>query len=136
MLSYWILSDNLCIVRNPTKTICGGQNWQLLCVCGPILKHVCIDLVVHYIPKLTIAWNGLLYPSIINLERLGCKLRNIEGSNPLKGTSFYRFVLNVGHTFWVLNIFSCKVLHEEFILMCARPFSVVVFNKTPLSRNM
>jgi hypothetical protein len=83
----------------------------------PISKHVCIDIVVHYIPKLTIAWNGMLYPSIINLKRLGCKLRNIEGSNPLKGTSFYQFVLNVGYTFWVLNIFSCKVLHEEFILM-------------------
>ncbi len=118
----------MCIGRNPTKTICWGQNWKLLCVCVcvwpldlvkvvPISKHVCIDLVVHYIPRLTIAWNGMLYPSIINLGRLGCKLHNIKGSNPLKGTSFYRCVLNVGHSFWVLNIFSCKVFHEEFILM-------------------
>lgn len=83
----------------------------------PIPKHVCIDLVVHYIPRLIIAWNGMLYPSIINLGRLGCKLGNIEGSNPLKGLSFHWCALNVGHTFWVLNIFSCKVLHEEFILM-------------------
>lgn len=83
----------------------------------PVSIHVCIDLVVHYIPRLTIAWNGMLYPSIINLGRLGYKLHNIEGSNPLKGTSFYGCVLNVGHTFWVLYIFSCKVLCEEFILM-------------------
>jgi len=34
---------------------------------------------------------------------------------PFKG--IYWCALNVGHTFWVLNIFSCKVLHEEFILM-------------------